>query len=61
MDYAQGLYTSNLDPFIAKLDAKGMKYLAMRWSSDHGSTDVYYSVVFQICETQMVIELVSNR
>ena len=44
---------------IAGSEQQDMGYLPLHWQSSTTNA-TYYSVIFQICETQMVIELISN-
>merc|ERR1712203_206179 len=54
MDYNIGLFTSNLDSYIEKMDGLGVPHLDASWTHSSGTG---YSVFVHVPHTQMIVEL----
>lgn len=61
MDYSVSFHTSNLASYGSAFDKDKVPYYAVAWSSTANSTaSTYSSLVVQVPNTQMVLELVSS-
>lgn len=58
MDYNVGLWTSNMDGYIKKLDEGGVPYFAAKWPAPKESEEMY-SLFVHVPSTQMFVELMS--
>lgn len=58
MDYTLVLYTPDLDTYMSKFDDAGEAYLPLEWTGESG--DTYYSIIKQVPDSQIVLELVSD-
>lgn len=54
MDYNIGLFTSNLDAYVEKMDGLGILHLDASWKHSSGTG---YSVFVHVPHTQMIVEL----
>lgn len=59
MDYGVSFYAVDLDAYAAALAAGGVRTLKGKWRDEAG--DTYYSLIFRVAESLLVVELVSDR
>merc|ERR1719446_413881 len=61
MDFSTTFYTASISKYAAAFDADNVSYFATTWQSNSKNATSYTSLIVQVPDTQVVIELTSKE